>query len=459
MGNRAMRSISPSELYRMSRATASAFAAKVPPGQTLAPFQIAGVEYLCAVQRGLEADPPGLGKTPISIASMNTLGIDQYLVVCPASLCENWRREIVRWSTGRFEPFVFQTGKPAPRDSILIMSFGVAGNVEIIRRIQRGFPAAGLIIDEAHYCKNLEAGRTLGVLGRGGLTSRIPVVFALTGTPLGNRPIELYPIASRLNPAATGCDTEHEYAVKYCDAFHDGFQWNYRGAKNLAELGRRLRSSIMIRRDKAAVLPQLPPKIRRAIYLDKNVETSRLVERECGYFEAAQAGKLRVTEEGEAFRVRVQLGLIKVPAAAAYIRMVLESGVEKAIAFGVHRDVLAGLIPLLADFQPVVITGATDPRNRSPRVDRFQTDPACRLFLGSIKAAGVGHDLTAATHVFMVESEWTPGDNEQAEDRPHRFTQTKSVVIDYLLFSGSADDKTLAIVNRKAKNIGSVLNS
>ena len=412
---------------------------------------------MALVERALCGDEMGLGKTVEAICTMNTLGVDRYLIVCPASLLTNWKRELEKWSTSKYPVHIFSSKTKAPRDSIILLSYGLARPV-IAERILRGYPFDGLICDECQHLKNDKSQRTKNILGYKGFFLRAEIVLALSGTPIVNRPSEIYTVVNRLNPKALGVESFHEYGLRFCDAKHDGFKWNYSGAKNLAQLGQLLRAGVMVRRLKSEVLPQLPAKIRRAIYLDKTEATDKVVARELAYHDLQLQGRLGIEGQAEVFRVRIQLGLTKVKAASAYIRTLLEGGVEKMLVFGYHREVIARMIGELSDFESVVITGATPKTSRQFRVDRFQIDPQCRIFFGAITAAGVGLNLTAASHVVVVEPSWVPGENEQCEDRCHRIGQINSVQVDYLIYEQSVDERVLQVVTRKARNIDLIMN-
>jgi SNF2 family DNA or RNA helicase len=118
-------------MLKMSYAKTSDFQPLVPDNCELLPFQRAGVEYCCHAKKVLLADDMGLGKSPQSIAVMNTLQIHKYLVFCPASLCDNWAREISKWSISPFKPYVFKSNKTTPKDCILICSYGISDNFEM----------------------------------------------------------------------------------------------------------------------------------------------------------------------------------------------------------------------------------------------------------------------------------------------------------------------------------------
>lgn len=441
-----------------SRAIESQFSPVVPDGKELRPFQRAGIEYLIHSKKSFLADDMGLGKTPQAICAMNTLGIDKYLVVAPASLVENWRREITRWSTSPAAPHIFKTGIKNPVDSILILSFGLVPDVDNLKRILSAYKFDATIVDEAHYLANPTSARTKNLLGINGPFDR-DYVFALTGTPLVNKPIDIWPVASRLKPGALGATNYREFCIRYAHERQNPFsgRTEYYGSKNEAELGRLLRSSMMCRREKSAVLKDLPPKTRRAIYLNTDKEIDELVSKETTLYDTfLKDERVVINQASTAFRVRVQLAILKAAQAIEYCKMILATE-EKILVFGWHRELLTRVIMGLAKYGPTGITGATSAEKRGQRVDRFQTDPACRVFVGAIPAAGVGLTLTAARHVVMIESSWVPGENVQAEDRAHRIGQRDNVVVDYLVYPNSVDERVLKIVGQKSDQISSVL--
>jgi SWI/SNF-related matrix-associated actin-dependent regulator 1 of chromatin subfamily A len=446
-------------MFKMSYAKTSDFPVLSPPGCKLLPFQIAGVEYCCKVKKVLLSDDMGLGKSPQSIVAMNTLQIKKYIVFCPASLCDNWSREIAKWSLSPFKPHVFNTKKTTPRDCILICSYGVADNFEIINKIIINYRFNGVILDECHYLANPHAQRTKTLLGINGVMDRAECILALSGTPITNKPIDIYVLVNRLNPNALGVSSYKEFGETFAHKFKNPYthKIEYRGSKNEEELGQRLRSMLMIRRLKKDVLLDLPDKWRRAIYLDPTPEAKELVSQEFALYDSFLAGKkLYQDEENSAFRVRSQLAILKVPSVIEYCRIVLSS-VDKICIFGWHREFLTQIIIGLAEYNISVMTGGTPKGVRQGRVDKFQQDPSCRIFVGAITAAGVGITLTASSYVIMGEASWVPGENIQVEDRTYRIGQKNSVQVDYLCFPNSVDERVLKIIGSKATAIKSIL--
>jgi SNF2 family DNA or RNA helicase len=146
----------------------------------------------------------------------------------------------------------------------------------------------------------------------------------------------------------------------------------------------------------------------------------------------------------------------KLDQSVSYIKDVLEQ-TDKVVVFAHHTHIIAALEGALIVYSPVVLTGATKNDDRHAVVTRFQTDPTCRVFIGNIKAAGVGLTLTAASHVVFVESSWSPAELKQAGDRCHRIGQKNNVTIDLLSIGGSIDALILHSVLTKMGVIDNII--
>ena len=446
------------ELYTLSSATRTDFVARTPAHLELMRFQHVGVQYLTHVKRALLADEMGLGKTITAIAYMNTIGVDRYMVLCPASLQDNWRREIKKWSMSQCEPHIYRTGRATPKHCILILSYGLCIHFELLDRILKNYRFGALIADEVHMLKSPLARRAQLLYAKNGVFDRVDAIAALSGTPILNKPIEIFPIVNKLNPQVFEEKEFDAFGAKYCEARRNVFSGKieYRGSKNAAQLNFLLRSRVMCRRLKTEVLPQLPAKIKRVIYLENASCGLAYIVREHELYSAFCEDGLSSEGNQNMLHVRNILGLLKVEQIVSYAKTILEEQ-EKIIIFGWHKEVLARIGAALADFNPLVLTGATPPNVRSLRVDAFHSDPDRRVFIGSIAAAGVGLNLQIAHYILFAELSWVPGENAQAEDRAHRIGQAKSVVIDYLIFENSVDERILNVTNEKAKIIKNVL--
>lgn len=129
---------------------------------------------------------------------------------------------------------------------------------------------------------------------------------------------------------------------------------------------------------------------------------------------------------------------------------------SKVVIFVHHHDVVAALAQEFGD-SCVTLTGEDSIEKRQIAVDRFQTDPTCRVFIGSLKAAGVGITLTAAHHVVFGELDWVPGNMSQAEDRCHRIGQKDNVLVQHLVLEGSLDSRMARVLIEKQAVIDAAL--
>ena len=335
----------------------------------------------------------------------------------------NWQREAAKWLTREVELTVINYDMVHKRLDL------AQANWDLV------------VLDESQHVKNPKAKRTRYTLA-------IPAKrrLFLTGTPILNRPVELWPMIESIDPDGLGSNF-FRFARRYCNAQQvragRKLVWDFTGASNLDELQDKMRLSFMVRRLKADVLTELPAKRRQIIPLPPD-GIKALLQREAQELEGLtfEEAARRLEGESAAFsklaKVRHDLGVAKAEKAIDHIVDMLD-GVEKVVIFAHHHDVINVLQAGLAEFGCVTVTGKTSGPDRQAAVDRFQTDPTCRVLLGNIKAAGVGITLTAASTVIFVESDWTPGWMAQAEDRVHRLGQTESVLIQYLVFDDSLD--------------------
>ena len=469
-----------------SRATDAHIDIPIPAGLELMPFQKAGVAY--AVRRFealslrgegggvLIGDDMGLGKTVQAAGIINVLGeaLVNVLVVCPASLKINWRRELEKWLT------------PTRWVNIVAQYFPAGASIRIINydrlhKFTRELAAVDwdlVIADEAHMLKNPDARRSKSFYG-------IPArrIAMLTGTPIVNRPLEIYPLANHLAPGAFGDWDTFQRRYHYASLQAISKRGQERSRRVLAELQEQLRSTIMVRRLKGDVLKDLPPKRRQVIELDPEAASAALTaERQeveawmremFGYRLAVELAKGSESDEeytkavdalrdalaeskGAISRIRHQTALAKVPAVTAFVREALESS-DKIVLFAHHQDVIAAYQESFRAAGAVKLVGGMAIEERQRSVDRFQQDASVKVFIGSIQAAGVGITLTASSHVIFAELDWVPGNMTQAEDRCHRIGQAESVLVQHLVFEDSLDATMAKKIVEKQKVIEQAL--
>ena len=429
---------------------------KITPG-SLYPHQADGVAFLLSKKRAILADDMGLGKTRQAIVAMEAGQPDgSILVVCPASLKLNWKREILMVDeSATVEVLGIDKGtENSPRWVIV--------NYDLLGKYAERLHAAdwaGVILDEAHFIKNASQ-RTSHCLKLLGVQAeaRAPVigpnyVFLLTGTPMTNRPKDLFNLFRCVGHPASRSFLS--FAKRFCDAYRNDYGWVTTGASNLDELNL-LMKEVSIRRLKDEVL-DLPPKVRSWVPVDIRSSKAALnaIDSFLQWYSASDPSKPNDTEFlARLTKVRTALHKAKFNAVSERIKDVIASG-EKAVVFTCFNDGIERHKKKLGDLA-VTITGSDTSKQRMDAVDRFQSDPIVRVALCNIVAGGVGITLTAGTHVIFQDIDWVPANHAQAEDRCYRLGQEHRVTVEYFHADGTLDEYIATLLQGKMKLIAAV---
>ncbi len=424
---------------------------------SLFPYQKKGVSFIETKDgRALVADEMGLGKTAQALAWLQLHPEKRpAVVVVPASLKLNWAKEAKMWMQ---DPNVqiLQGMKPNVPivGDIIVINYDILGGW--CRALQKIKPQV-LIADEVHFIKNSKAQRTKSVLALG---RNIAHVIGLSGTPIVNRPVEAINAIKLIDPTIIG--STWDYKMKYCGAYHNGWSWDFKGATNTDELHEKLTNTIMLRRKKADVLVDLPDKIRSFLPMELSngkeyakaesdfIQWTREIKGDKAAERISNAEQLAKIEALKQLAVKG-----KMTQAISWIKDFIDTD-GKLVVFAVHKFVIDALMKEFGNIA-VKVDGSVSGQARQDAVDRFQEDESCRLFVGNIKAAGVGITLTAASNVAYLELPWTPGDLSQTEDRCHRIGQKDSVSIYYLLAAGTIEEQIARLLDKKRKVLDSVL--
>ena len=424
----------------------------------LYPFQKLGVSFIeTRGGRALVGDEMGCGKTAQALAYLQLHPeLRPAVIVCPASLKLNWEKEISMWMESESVHII--TGKkiyPFFNSSIFIINYDILS--AWFGKLQELKPSV-VILDESHFIKNGQAKRTKATIA---LCKKTKHVIALSGTPIINRPIEFYNTIKIIEPALF--PSQWAYAHKFCDPKHNGFGWDLGGACNTEELHKIITKHIMIRRLKSEVLKELPAKVRSVVpieidnreeYFTAKGNIIAWITKNMGKEAGKKASRAEVLVEFEKLKQLAIQGKMK--AAVQWIEDFLESD-QKLVIFTTHTET----INILMDhFNKIAVRldGSTPTTKRQDIVDKFQTDENIKLFIGNIKAAGVGITLTAASNTCFLELGWTPGEHDQAEDRVHRIGQeADSVNAWYLLANGTIENEIAELLDAKRKVLASVL--
>jgi SWI/SNF-related matrix-associated actin-dependent regulator 1 of chromatin subfamily A len=332
----------------------------------------------------------------------------------------------------------FHNADPKKRDSSLLLQ----SNFDLI------------ILDEAHMISNAQAQRTKII---NSFVKEIKRVWLLTGTPMTSRPMNYYNLLNIIeSPVAQNWMA---FAIRYCQGyqFMAGKRkvWNVQGASNLEELRDRT-SKQTLRRLKTEVL-DLPDKIISPVYLRLS---SRDYEEMMGeyydwYENKTDESSSLTVQFSKLMKVRKIIANEKVKHTIEFVENILEQG-KKVIIFTNFTDTLQ-MIHNHFGKQSVYLDGSCSKPQRQYAVDQFQDNEKIKVFVGNLKAAGVGLTLTSAEVVIMNDLSFVPAEHAQAEDRAYRYGQKNNVLVYYPLFDNTIEGAIYDILNRKKQIINTVM--
>jgi len=392
--------------------------------------------------------------TSTVIAALET-EVKRTLIICPASLKINWEREIKNYTD---RSTYICDGKNYEDADFVIINYDIIKNFhdpkdpENSKILQSEFGL--VVIDEAHYIQNKQAQRTKLI---NDFVKDIDRLWLLTGTPMTSRPINYYNLLDLVqSPVAANWMA---YVIRYCEGYQFSVKnrkiWKVTGASNLEELRDRT-SKQVLRRLKTEVL-DLPDKIITPVYLRlKSREYEQLMGEYYDWYDKNPNESSSLTVQfTKLTKVRQVISKEKINSTIELIDNILEQD-KKVIVFTNFTESLQ-LIHSHYNKNSVYLDGSCSPKQRQDAVDRFQTDDKIRVFVGNMKAAGVGITLTAAEAVIINDLSFVPGDMSQAEDRAYRYGQKNSVSIYYPLFDNTIEGIIYDIVNVKKQNISTVM--
>lgn len=407
------------------------------------------IEKLVVNERFILADDMGLGKTTSTVIASLESGSKKILVICPASLKINWYREIQNYTDRSIS--IVEGKKWESADFVIvnydiIKNFHDSENVENSVIVKENFDL--VIIDEAHYIQNKKAARTQLC---NDVANKIGKVWLLTGTPLTSRPINYFNLLELVDsPVAQNWMA---YVRRYCDGFQfragNRKIWNVNGSSNLEELRDRTQHTIL-RRLKEEIL-DLPDKIITPIYLDLKSDTYKALMGEYfDWYRNNEESKSLALQFSKLMKVRQIISQEKIKNTIEIANSSIDQE-KKVIIFTNFTDTLNQFVDYFKK-DCVYLDGSCSKNQRQEAVDRFQNDDKVKVFVGNLKAAGVGITLTAAEVVIMNDLSFVPSDHSQAEDRAYRIGQNKGVSIYYPIFENTIEGKIYDILSRK-KNI------
>lgn len=437
-----------------------------------------GIEFLKKIKRGILADEMGLGKTRQAIVAAGDESDGTILVICPASLKVNWQREIKMIYPDDMIMIVSGGKPPQPSQ----MPAWIIINYDILEKHKEwiceavGSFITTVILDEAHYIKDTSTIRTKATFA---ITEGALNVYCLTGTPVMNKPIELFPLLRAIkHPLATRPETapsalRREYSVRYCEGhirqiYRRGGSslrfWEEKGATRLPEL-KELTKEVFLRRTKKEVL-NLPEKIVSVVECEMDKEYQRAYDGAWDeYIDFIAANPLEKDIDNiinaqslvELIKLKQVCSQAKISRIASDIENAVEQG-QKVIVFSQFTATIEAMMAELSSkkIKAVSLTGQNDMDERQKAVDDFQNKEDVKAFVANIKAGGVGITLTAASIVIFADMDWSPEVHNQAMDRAHRIGQTGTVNVYYYLITGTIEEDIIDLLMKKQETIGTL---
>lgn len=448
---------------------------------SLLPYQRAGVAYASHTRRAFIADEMGLGKTIQAMATLEYLH-EQYgdddsspvypaVVVCPASLVLNWKKEF-----NKFLPDLIVETVSNRKEIPMFGTYDVivVGYPNINAWEKQLCNHNAYVFDESHYCKSADAQRTKAAK-KMTKSNKDAVVLCLTGTPVTNRPAEYAPQLDILGQLEKFGGLWGFYR-RYCNAFRDKWgQWHLEGHSNLEELNDKLRATCYIRRTKDQVMSELPPVIHDVVTVDGSathmkeykkaeadivaylVERAKQIAEELGLPIGAAMVTARLKAEANDHLVRMSVlrklaAKAKMAVAEEWIDSRISEG-RKVVVAAHHREIVDSLANKYGGLK---IQGKMDVEEIEDAKHKFQTLPVeeAPVIVLSIQAAKTGHTLTSSQDVLFLELPWTPADVDQTYSRCHRIGQKGSVTSTYMLTHGTIDEEIYSLIERKRSVIG-----
>lgn len=441
------------------------------PVTDLFDYQDAGADYLARSLSAYLGDQPGLGKTAQIITGADRCDADRILIVPPASLKVNWAREFAKWSD-RGLPIHIPTSKERLPlgPGVTILNYELVTRPHIHKQIVDTYYDV-IAFDEAHYLKSPGSQRSRAILGDIGIIMNGWRTWFASGTPAPNHIGELYPILAACFPKAVRGSTYEEFLDYYCITVPTNYGPRVVANKPTVKELKRLLRGFMLRRLRKDVLPDLPELVIGSVVLENDKAAEAVkdfishhpdIEKVLAYLgdETATEDALEAVDDEHMATLRKLCGIAKAPAVADEVNMELDGGTEQIVLMCWHHEVIDFLKEKLARHGVAVVDGRVPKEKRQQQVDKFNGHSyttKCRVFIGQIQAAGVGHTLTNAHDMIVVEPSWVPGENFQAILRIHRIGQENKCLARFAKLAGSIDEAIVGSAERKARLLAEVL--
>jgi SWI/SNF-related matrix-associated actin-dependent regulator 1 of chromatin subfamily A len=414
------------------------------------------IQKLVENKKFILADDMGLGKTTSTIIAALETGAKKILIICPATLKINWKREIENYSDRSI--FISEGKTFSTEHDFVIINYDIIKNFHDTKKKDESQVIAAnfdlVVVDEAHYIKNPTAQRTKLI---NDIAKNVDRLWLLTGTPMTSRPMDYFNLLHLIeSPVAKNWMA---YAIRYCSGyqFNVGGRkvWNVTGSSNLEELRDRT-TGLVLRRLKENVL-DLPEKIITPVYLRLKSKSYEEVMGEYydWYDKNPEESKSLTVQFTKLTKIRQIIADEKISQTIELAENIVEQD-KKVIIFCNFTDSLNKICEHFGK-AAVKVDGSMSKAQRQHSVDSFQENDKVKVFVGNIKAAGVGLTLTAGEAVIMNDLSFLPSDHAQAEDRAYRYGQKNNVLVYYPIFENTIEGIIYDILNNKKQVIATVM--
>jgi SWI/SNF-related matrix-associated actin-dependent regulator of chromatin subfamily A-like protein 1 len=432
-------------------------------GKKLMPYQIDGVKFAEeANARCLIADEQGLGKTiqALAVLSLHKDSLLPCVIVTKTTIKLQWLYEVVKW-TGLKSVQALTTSKEfaVPGMDVYVVTYDLLKTEKVFQFVD----IKSLIVDECQAIKNHLSERAKAVQ-RIVEAHKIEHIIGLSGTPIKNHAGEYFTILNLLQPSRF--PTYRGYLDRYCDSYETFYGDKVGGLRN-PELFKRNTEDFIIRRTKSEVLKDLPSLTRRfhhvefdgkvkKAYQDASAELEEL-------FYGEQTSETMTNMIAVMTKMRQITGVSKVETAVDFVTDFLLS-TDRKITIFVHHHVVAGLLKKNLDdwlksggFKPCLEISASQSGDMRALTTKMFSEPEHRVLIASTLAAGEGLNLQFCSDAILLERQWNPANEEQAEARFHRFGQKNAVTITYMIVSETIDEYFTELVEQKRAIVANTL--
>lgn len=439
-------------------------------GRKLMPYQIKGLQAIeNADANAILAWEQGLGKTIVacSLLKLHREELLPAVIVVKTSIKEQWRYEIIRWcGVNGFLTQVISSGKElaAPGFDIYVTTYDLLKNENCFALVSDNIKF--VVIDECQTIKDHTSGRAKAVQR---ICKNVEHILPMSGTPIKNNAGEYFTILNLVKPRMF--PQYSKFIENDCDSYNNGWGYKVGGLKNPAAFHEKTKDFIF-RLTKAEALPDLPKLFRKFYHVELDRKLNKtyaklLEELEETYYSDDTASQKSANQLAIMNKMRQITGISKAEQAVEFTTEFLENVEKEKIVIGVHHQAahnlltqkLDNILPSLGLNKTLNLTSSLSAESRHAMLKDFENLDNNRVLIGSTLAMGEGLNIQFCSNSILLERQWNPANEEQYEARFHRFGQTNSVNVTYMIASETIDEYFTELVEQKRGIVSSTLDN